>query len=130
MVRENAQLVLNLLLKVWFVLFLLIIMKLHFAVLINYLTSQGACNVVLCSSGRRFYFFYIRSWLQLNGMCFIPHLHDRANIEQTSSNSMCILNAFARCLPDRVNGVLLTPCLLYTSPSPRDRTRSRMPSSA
>ena len=25
---------------------------------------------------------------------------------------------------------LLTPCLLYTSPSPRDRTRSRMPSSA
>ena len=25
---------------------------------------------------------------------------------------------------------LLFPCLLYTSPSPRDRTRSRMPSSA
>ena len=24
----------------------------------------------------------------------------------------------------------LEPCLLYTSPSPRDRTRSRMPSSA
>ena len=24
----------------------------------------------------------------------------------------------------------LQPCLLYTSPSPRDRTRSRMPSSA
>ena len=33
------------------------------------------------------------------------------------------------------NGILLFPgndesCLLYTSPSPRDRTRSRMPSSA
>ena len=26
--------------------------------------------------------------------------------------------------------LLLTLCLLYTSPSPRDRTRSRMPSSA
>ena len=26
--------------------------------------------------------------------------------------------------------ILLAPCLLYTSPSPRDRTRSRMPSSA
>ena len=26
--------------------------------------------------------------------------------------------------------VLLKTCLLYTSPSPRDRTRSRMPSSA
>ena len=25
---------------------------------------------------------------------------------------------------------LPAPCLLYTSPSPRDRTRSRMPSSA
>ena len=24
----------------------------------------------------------------------------------------------------------VAPCLLYTSPSPRDRTRSRMPSSA
>ena len=25
---------------------------------------------------------------------------------------------------------IIGPCLLYTSPSPRDRTRSRMPSSA
>ena len=29
-----------------------------------------------------------------------------------------------------VGGAPGTPCLLYTSPSPRDRTRSRMPSSA
>ena len=27
-------------------------------------------------------------------------------------------------------GGVITSCLLYTSPSPRDRTRSRMPSSA
>ena len=27
-------------------------------------------------------------------------------------------------------GAMLAACLLYTSPSPRDRTRSRMPSSA
>ena len=27
-------------------------------------------------------------------------------------------------------GAMLAGCLLYTSPSPRDRTRSRMPSSA
>ena len=26
--------------------------------------------------------------------------------------------------------IVCDPCLLYTSPSPRDRTRSRMPSSA
>ena len=30
----------------------------------------------------------------------------------------------------KVKGALLSYCLLYTSPSPRDRTRSRMPSSA
>ena len=29
-----------------------------------------------------------------------------------------------------VKGALVVGCLLYTSPSPRDRTRSRMPSSA
>ena len=34
----------------------------------------------------------------------------------------------ARNLYDR--GEPVDPCLLYTSPSPRDRTRSRMPSSA
>ena len=31
---------------------------------------------------------------------------------------------------DSANFVLTNSCLLYTSPSPRDRTRSRMPSSA
>ena len=32
---------------------------------------------------------------------------------------------------DKPNGFMVVqPCLLYTSPSPRDRTRSRMPSSA
>ena len=31
---------------------------------------------------------------------------------------------------DQVSAVLDVDCLLYTSPSPRDRTRSRMPSSA
>ena len=32
--------------------------------------------------------------------------------------------------PGGFTGTRLTVCLLYTSPSPRDRTRSRMPSSA
>ena len=32
------------------------------------------------------------------------------------------------CIADQTVGLL--HCLLYTSPSPRDRTRSRMPSSA
>ena len=38
------------------------------------------------------------------------------------------LDVFLR--PDLAYEVLLKDCLLYTSPSPRDRTRSRMPSSA
>ena len=32
--------------------------------------------------------------------------------------------------PEPGSKVVFQPCLLYTSPSPRDRTRSRMPSSA
>ena len=31
---------------------------------------------------------------------------------------------------ENISGNLFNGCLLYTSPSPRDRTRSRMPSSA
>ena len=31
---------------------------------------------------------------------------------------------------ERERGITISTCLLYTSPSPRDRTRSRMPSSA
>ena len=34
------------------------------------------------------------------------------------------------CDPEKLKDVEALFCLLYTSPSPRDRTRSRMPSSA
>ena len=40
------------------------------------------------------------------------------------------LEAAAAAAPGAVAPVAPSPCLLYTSPSPRDRTRSRMPSSA
>ena len=40
------------------------------------------------------------------------------------------LQAFAIDRFERGNNTLVSTCLLYTSPSPRDRTRSRMPSSA
>ena len=36
----------------------------------------------------------------------------------------------SRCLKRALKSLKFKPCLLYTSPSPRDRTRSRMPSSA
>ena len=38
--------------------------------------------------------------------------------------------ALCSCAPYCIVDLQLHPCLLYTSPSPRDRTRSRMPSSA
>ena len=47
-----------------------------------------------------------------------PAFHDRF-ARYTTDPILTVLR------PDRPNG-----CLLYTSPSPRDRTRSRMPSSA
>ena len=43
--------------------------------------------------------------------------------------SGCGKSTFIRCI-NRMNDVIDICCLLYTSPSPRDRTRSRMPSSA
>ena len=46
----------------------------------------------------------------------------RAVVQAESSNDIRSAPGFRR--------ILLTSCLLYTSPSPRDRTRSRMPSSA
>ena len=47
---------------------------------------------------------------------------------KTEYISICgsdIHGAFEKVMPEEDY-----PCLLYTSPSPRDRTRSRMPSSA
>ena len=41
-----------------------------------------------------------------------------------------VLNASANCLDRHLAERADQTCLLYTSPSPRDRTRSRMPSSA
>ena len=41
-------------------------------------------------------------------------------LDETDGETVCV----------RTGADLLTVCLLYTSPSPRDRTRSRMPSSA
>ena len=40
-----------------------------------------------------------------------------------------VLCGFCHCVADAFY-ISTLPCLLYTSPSPRDRTRSRMPSSA
>ena len=62
---------------------------------------------------------------------FEVHLLSTASVEIFGDNTMA---AFKNQLPQNISlegdwRVALS-CLLYTSPSPRDRTRSRMPSSA
>ena len=48
--------------------------------------------------------------------CYGSTFHETPHIDQLAKEGMRFDNAYS--------------CLLYTSPSPRDRTRSRMPSSA
>ena len=62
----------------------------------------------------------------------VPALTETSPLEALAE---AIRPAFAvdRYMPQTDDPVLWGPacaCLLYTSPSPRDRTRSRMPSSA
>ena len=55
-------------------------------------------------------------------------------LEGKTLESVEQLHEAFRLSPDLIEKALTDPqlesCLLYTSPSPRDRTRSRMPSSA
>ena len=48
----------------------------------------------------------------------------------TGSVTLAGVAAAASVLPISIANANHKDCLLYTSPSPRDRTRSRMPSSA
>ena len=50
--------------------------------------------------------------------------------DQSSGNDDYFGSAFRNLLKNVYTSLDQEPCLLYTSPSPRDRTRSRMPSSA
>ena len=62
------------------------------------------------------------------------HLFDRrtiAEIQRAAAEGIYDIRGFGakRHVP-HFDDLLFLGCLLYTSPSPRDRTRSRMPSSA
>ena len=58
---------------------------------------------------------------------FVVLCHGAFNYIKNKTGNMLI-----RYRPDEVVAIIdnMKVCLLYTSPSPRDRTRSRMPSSA
>ena len=73
--------------------------------------------------------FHKELWFKIpDRMDFINITHE---VEQTLTESgisegLCLVNAMHITASVFIND----DCLLYTSPSPRDRTRSRMPSSA
>ena len=57
-------------------------------------------------------------------------LLEPSRIEQQDSALQWLVNQLNSSVTLLVGAALPATCLLYTSPSPRDRTRSRMPSSA
>ena len=58
---------------------------------------------------------------------FMGQLPATLAIERLQSHLAAALNEYEL---NEVTAIVFNTCLLYTSPSPRDRTRSRMPSSA
>ena len=71
---------------------------------------------------------YIESNLEISLLEWIKCLLADRNIY--TGKLMNIYRNEDHCLIEALNGNTYYICLLYTSPSPRDRTRSRMPSSA
>ena len=65
-------------------------------------------------------------------LTFDPHPTSIFAPERTPSMLMPLTDRIALLKKHGAHDVVVLPftCLLYTSPSPRDRTRSRMPSSA
>ena len=74
----------------------------------------------------------VGAWQYVKSIISIPMLDNFTPINSLPSRQK---NTALNLLPTATYAYhqgpsLGTPCLLYTSPSPRDRTRSRMPSSA
>ena len=64
------------------------------------------------------------------GKLGIATLRDLISYFPRAYDDRSALRRIADLVPGETAGVAAMVCLLYTSPSPRDRTRSRMPSSA
>ena len=61
---------------------------------------------------------------------YIASLGERADLEKLLPDILSEIGMKVISRPGRGTRQYGVDCLLYTSPSPRDRTRSRMPSSA
>jgi len=95
-------------------------LPLGFAFLLRYLTLTQA---VLCCAAALAYGFFISPRINKSGM-----REDEAARGFSIGKACYALAVLALILIFRNR--MHIACLLYTSPSPRDRTRSRMPSSA
>ena len=93
---------------------------LHGANLIKSIKSMDQHAQIQCWGGEL---------MQAAGGHLVKHYRDLAymGFAEVVQNLSTILNNIRFCKKDIA---AFAPCLLYTSPSPRDRTRSRMPSSA
>ena len=77
----------------------------------------------------------LNTWVCTDPLQTLSHLEmycEKRNVTRVVSTSVPILRKLLEVLGNNreVKSVGDYACLLYTSPSPRDRTRSRMPSSA
>ena len=72
-------------------------------------------------------------YANLNGKKIVLDIKTGKDIYQEATLQLSAYKAMleeANQIVDQIAVLLLETCLLYTSPSPRDRTRARMPSSA
>ena len=87
--------------------------------------NEKSAGIVLALAG----VFCLFSLLALS---LVAPLLQKSRLDLVSASFLYVLSMFfvPSVLIGIVTPLLTTLCLLYTSPSPRDRTRSRMPSSA
>ena len=77
--------------------------------------SQGVHHITLVGADRQ---TSIDFW---DGVLGMPFVFEQPNLDNPNEGHLYF---------DPGDGRLITICLLYTSPSPRDKRQSRMPSSA
>ena len=71
------------------------------------------------------------SYRQVFNHAILPHLKSDSSVMELGPGNGAWSRAILNSIPDgRLATIDYQDCLLYTSPSPRDRQKSRMPSSA
>ena len=98
----------------------------------EYIMAEGNENVILCERGIRTFETYTRNTLDLSAIPAIKKLSHLPVIVDPShaTGKWWMVEPLSKAAIAIGADGLIIDCLLYTSPSPRDRQKSRMPSSA